>query len=296
MSTTALQTAYESSPIRKRRKPEEIDLLCDSLIKLLTVERPMTVRQIFYRAVSSRLVEKSEGEYKATICRLLGKLRRDGRVPYDWIADFTRWMRKPNSYAGLRSALEHTQRIYRRDLWQNQDAYVEVWLEKDALSGVVYDVTEVYDVPLMVTRGYASMSFLHSAAEAILAKGKPTYLYYFGDYDPSGVNIPVTVERTLRELAPGAEIYFKRAAVTPEQIRDFELPTRPTKKTDSRSKNFEGESVEVDAIPPDSLRALVRECIEQHIDRGALVRLQEVEEAEKQTLRNILLTVDGEFF
>src|SRR5262249_50961498 len=77
---------------------------------------------------------------------------------------------------------------YRRDLWAAMPVYVEVWCEKDALAGVLMEETETYDVPLMVARGYASLSFLHSAAMAISAKDKPAYIYHFGDYDPSGVD------------------------------------------------------------------------------------------------------------
>lgn len=101
-----------------------------------------------------------------------------------------------------------------------------MWLEKDALSGVVYPVTSLYDVPLMVARGYASLSFLHSAAEFINEQPVPTYIYHLGDFDPSGVNAGEKIEETLRELAPDAEISFERVAVTREQIAGWELPTR----------------------------------------------------------------------
>jgi hypothetical protein len=92
--------------------------------------------------------------------------------------------------------------------------YVEIWLEKDALSGVLYPVTSEWDVPLMVTRGYSSLSFLHEAAEAITDQGKPAYIYYFGGHDPSGRDITRATEAGLREFAPAAEIHFKRIAVT----------------------------------------------------------------------------------
>jgi hypothetical protein len=169
--------------------------------------------------------------------------------------------------------------------------YVEIWVEKDALAGVIRDITDPYDVPLMPTRGYPSLSFLSSAAETIQAIGKPTYLYYFGDHDPTGVNIPVTIERDLREFAPDADITFTKVGVTAQQIKDWNLPTRETKKTDPRIGNFEGDSAELDAIHPDTLRAMVRECIERHIDRDALQRLRMVEEQERQTLRNIRLQI-----
>jgi hypothetical protein len=94
-------------------------------------------------------------------------MRRSGDLPYGWLADNTRWQRKPRTFGGIEEALQNCARFYRKDLWRHSDAYVEMWLEKDALSGVILPVTAEYDVPLMVVRGYASLNFLHSAAEAI---------------------------------------------------------------------------------------------------------------------------------
>jgi hypothetical protein len=139
----------------------------------------------------------------------------------------------------------------------------------------------------MVSRGFSSLSYLFEAAEAIKHQSKPAYLYYFGDHDPSGVHIDRNIEKQLRELAPEAAIHFERVAVRPEQIEAWGLPTRPTKKSDSRSKNFAGDSVEVDAIEPARLRQLVRACIERHVDRAAHERLLRVEKAERETLRNV---------
>ena len=245
----------------------------------------MTVRQVFYQAVSAGLIAKTEREYKNSIVRLLGKMRILGDIPWGWIADSTRWMRKPQTFSSLEAALERTARTYRRALWDTQPVHVEVWSEKDALAGVLYEETERWDVPLMVTRGYPSLSYLYEAAEAVEAEEKPTFVYYFGDYDPSGLDISRNVEERLREFAPYAEIHFLRTAVTAQQIEAMNLPTRPTKQTDSRAKGFEGESVEVDAIPPGTLRSIVSECIVQHIDQEQLEVLKVAERSEREALR-----------
>jgi hypothetical protein len=137
----------------------------------------------------------------------------------------------------------------------------------------------------MVTRGYPSLRFLHSAAEMIRAEGKPAFLYYLGDHDPSGLDITRVVEKGIREFAPEADITFERVAVNPDQIAALALPTRPTKTSDSRSKGFEGGSVEVDATPPAELRRLAEGCITCHIDPDAYWKLRDVEAAERETLR-----------
>lgn len=208
-------------------------------------------------------------------------------IPFGWIADNTRWMRKPRTWDSVEEALQNTAKFYRRRLWSEQDTYVEIWLEKEALASVIYDVTSEFDVPLMVTRGYASLSFLFDAAETIAGIGKPTYIYYVGDHDPSGLDIPRAVEARLREFAPDADITFERLAVTPEQIEEMELPTRPTKKSDTRAKSFDGESVEVDAIDPDDLRDLVRGAIEYEIDADQLAVTATAEESERDILVKI---------
>lgn len=163
-----------------------------------------------------------------------------------------------------------------------------IWLEKDALAGVIDRITYSYDVPLMVARGYASLSFLHSSAEAIKAAGLPAYIYHLGDYDPSGVDAGRKIEQTLREMAPEAEIHFERIAVTPDQISKWRLPARPTKTSDTRSKSFGDISVELDAIPPDRLRWLVRNAIERHLPEREFEILKIAEESERALLKSLV--------
>jgi hypothetical protein len=278
---------------RSRRTREQVTQLRDQLFDIVEANKPATVRQVFYLAVTQLDLPKTEATYKNIVCRLLGIMRREEQLPYDWIADNTRWQRKPRTYGSLEDALYATAQWYRRDLWVDSEAYVEIWTEKDAIAGVVFEVTKKWDVPLMVSRGFSSISFLHSAAEAIADKDKPAFLYYFGDRDPSGVHIDRSIERELNALAPDAEIHFRRIAVTEEQIEELSLPTRPTKKSDSRSKSFSGESVEVDAIPPRTLQQMVENCIVQHVDQQRLERLKVVERAERETLMRFA-NVDGD--
>lgn len=273
---------------RRRRTKAQVAALAEALLEIVREHHPMTVRQVFYQAVARGLVPKTEAAYRNDVGRLLVRLRRQGRLPYDWIADETRWMRKPKSYPNLRTALTEMQWYYRRDLWAEAPVYVEIWCEKEALAGVLYPVTEEWDVPLMVSRGYASLSYLHAAAESIQAQGKPAYLYYFGDYDPSGKDIPRYVAQTLRHLAPEAAIHFAQVAVTPGQIDAWKLPTRPTKGTDTRARRFgDTRSVELDAIPPERLRELAEACILRHLDEGRLEKLAAIEQAERAILARL---------
>lgn len=288
MSNPPLDSTCRSSPTKRRRSRADIDALRLLIENTLQQEHPQTVRQLYYQLVTLGAIEKTEQEYKGTVCRLLGLMRRDGSIPFWWLADNTRWQLKPKSFSSLDRMLEDSIRLYRRDLWESQEAYCEIWLEKDALSGVLYQETEQWDVRLMVTRGYPSLTFLHSAAESIAFQEKPAFIYYFGDYDPSGLDITRAVEEGLREFAPEADITFERVAVSREQIERWQLPSRPTKKSDSRAKRFKGESTEVDAIPPARLRELARECIERHLDLETLSRTRLAESVERNTLRKFI--------
>src|SRR5215471_11080918 len=96
----------------------------EGLAEIVASDPPMTVRQVFYQAVTQGLVGKTEAEYQGTVARLLLELRRSGDVPYSSIADNTRWMRKPRTYSNLRQWWEQSKRFYRAALWDRQDDYV----------------------------------------------------------------------------------------------------------------------------------------------------------------------------
>jgi len=274
--------------MRKRRSKREIKYLRERIYFIIHEDAPMTCRQVFYRMVSEGLIDKTENEYTNTCCRLLVKMRRNGELPYAWIADNTRWMMKPASYSNLENMLVHTADCYRKSLWNDLNVNVEIWLEKDALSGVLYQETEAWDVPLMVTRGYPSLSFLYEAGEHLENSGKPAHIYYFGDYDPSGVDIPRVVEKRLIEFAPNTDINFEILAVKGEdQIKELNLITRPTKTADTRAKYFIGESVEVDAIPSKILREMAKTVISNHVPAEHLEKILETEKLERETLLQI---------
>lgn len=274
---------------RKRRTAAEMAAIEAAIYATLEADHPMTVRGLFYRLVSAGVIPKTEEAYKGIVVRLATRMRITGTLPFAWIADNTRWRRGGSAFVSLDDWLQESMRTYRLDLWRDQDAYVEVWLEKDALSGVLIQETDPLHVPLMVTRGYPSITYLGDAAAHILAVNRPTFLYYFGDLDPSGVDIPRKVEERLREFAPEAEIAFERVAVTEAQIELLRLPTRPTKTTDSRARTFKGRSVEVDAVPPAILRQWARKCIERHIDPIKLAAIKREEAAGRLALQGIRL-------
>jgi hypothetical protein len=146
----------------------------------------------------------------------------------------------------------------------------------------------------MSARGYSSLSFIHQAAEHIAYINKPTFIYHFGDFDPSGVDASENIDAVLGQMLTGLypsfqhPVTFKRVAVTERQIAKWNLPTRPTKKSDTRAKGFGDISVELDAIEPRQLRKLVQEVIEEHLDPDTYEQLMEEEQDERDKLRELV--------
>jgi hypothetical protein len=277
---------------RDRRSKADIDSIKKAIRDVIREDPPMTVRQVFYQLVTRGVIEKTEIEYQRTVIRLMTDMRLSGELRWDWVVDESRRGRFTQTFDNITDAIEHTAKYYRRSALREADDYLEIWCEKDALAGALWDVTSEYDVPLMVSRGMPSLTFLHGSAMAIRRAarwGKDSYIYQFGDHDPSGVLIPQTIERRLEELCAGLACpppLVRRVALTEKHITEFNLPTRPTKREGNRHANgFGGDSVELDALPPQVLRDMVREVIEWHIAPGMVAALREAEESERELLR-----------
>jgi hypothetical protein len=252
----------------------------------------MTVRQVFYQLVVRNVIEKTEAECHQTVIRLLTEMRIDRRIDWDWIVDESRRCRVTQTYDNVTDALNDAAKTYRRSALRDADDYLEIWVEKEALSGVLWNVTSDYDVPLMVSKGMPSLTFLYGSFVEIYnaaRKGKQSYIYQFGDHDPTGLLIPRTIQSRLNELCERhdcAPPLVERIALTEEQIDGFDLPTRLTKREGNTHANkFEGDSVELDALPPDELRGLVRGIIESHIPAASVEALRAAEESERDILR-----------
>ena len=278
---------YRASPIKRaRRSNHELGILDEAIIRAVEEDKPVTLRGVFYRAMSAGAVPKTELGY-AAVGRRLVQLRRQGRVSYRDITDGTRWVFKPRSYDGWQEALAESANSYRQALWNRSEYRLQLFTEKDAISGIIAPITHAWDISLGVLRGYASESFAWSVGQS-MSDQHVNVLAQLGDHDPSGVGAWQDFSRKVAEFAPGDRIVFHRLAVTPEQITNWNLPLRPTKTKDSRAKGWIGGSVEVDAIPAPTIRSLVEEWIARFHDPDELQTLNAIQNAEQETLRSFL--------
>jgi hypothetical protein len=282
---------YRTSPIKRTRRTQAQmgDVLRSIQTILAGEDGQITIRHLFYRLVGLNVIEKTEAAYKG-LCGHLSKWRRSEEIPWAAFADNTRWHIRHETFDGVEDALRNTAETYRRNLWGTQPFFVEVWVEKDAIAGIVANTANSFGVPVFVARGFASLSSLYSAAQTFreaVEAGKKVIIYHFGDYDPSGVAAGESMLRAFRDDF-GVELQFTRAAVTKEQIRKLKLPTRPVKQSDTRAAKWTGgECVELDSMPPQAIRALVEACITRHIDARQWAILKQTEAGEREQLKQI---------
>lgn len=280
---------YQASPIkRKRATKAEMEARAQFFIEYAQEHGPVTVRGLYYQAEVAALpgIDKTESGYNKTQNHCL-KLRRAGRMPYAQIADATRYMRRPRTFDGMSDALEQTARLYRKSLWTRSDIEVEIWIEKSALAGVIQPITFEYDVPLMPTGGYSSETFAFEAVDDLRDTGKTLVIYSLYDFDRSGKDaersLQEKVERFGRDL--DVPVIFNSLGLNFDQVTSMRLPTRPHKRNAPADRAWPYDfACELDAIPPDALRAMVRNAIEYHLPRHELEALQKIERAERETL------------
>lgn len=261
------------------------DLQIDKLNKVratleeLKAYKPLTLRQVYYQLVGKGYIENKVSQY-TMLSGLLKHARIDGYISWEDIEDRVRTYHDLTGWEDsgeyIRASLKQFLTRYQRDLLQTQDIYPEIWIEKDALASIFTRVASPYTIPVVVCRGFSSVSFLNDYKQRLRYQGnKRPVLLYFGDFDPSGVEMLRAMEITLREELLAEGIEFKRVALLKEDISRYRLPhsPEPLKKTDSRaSKHIEqyGElAVELDALPPAVLEEKIRTAIERELDMEA---------------------------
>lgn len=256
----------------------------------------LSLRQIYYQLVAKQIIPNQVAAYQK-LSRLCVIGRDEGLLPEDAFADRLRQVDKLSSWIDLQDFMETVEVSYHKDKWQNQPAYLEIWTEKDALRNVLSEVTYEYDVSLMVVRGQVSRTAIYQAYERFreqIEVGKECHLYYAGDFDPSGLSIYQSLKDRLSSFGDiGRKIKFERIALTPEQIATYHLPSDPGKESDPNYKRFVMEYgdqvVELDSLPPDALRGLVRKCIEKHILYELLAQVQKTEARERAKLQEFIM-------
>jgi hypothetical protein len=277
--------------VRYRRSADELQQLDSQIIAVLNEDHPQSIRHVFYRMTDPRLpvpIEKTENGYERIGSRIT-KLRRSGQLEYDWISDSTRRGYHVNTYSDKGDFLRQVAGLYRADLWEQSEWYCEVWTESRSIAGVIEEMCEELAVSLYPCGGFSSITLAYQAAEqinSILYRNmKPVQIFYIGDYDQAGVLIDTALERELREhLDDFVDLNFERIAINEKQIQHYDLPTKPRKKSDIRSRQVK-KTVEAEAMPARILREMLRGEIEALLPPGALAVARAAEKSEQEGIR-----------
>lgn len=259
----------------------------------------LTLRQLYYQFVSRALIANRDTEYKR-LGAIINDARLAGLIDWDAITDRTR------NLMGLRHWNDPGDIVYegafsfRYDKWKDQDWYPEVWIEKDALTGVINGVCAELDVNYFSCRGYTSQSEMWGAAMRLARKdkaGQKPVIFHLGDHDPSGKDMTRDIQDRVNlfyshhagETIEWVEI--NRLALNMDQIRQYNPPPNPAKVTDSRStgyiEEFGAESWELDALEPTVLADLIREAVSGIIDQDLWDETVVKEEAEREAMKEV---------
>ncbi len=272
-----------------RARWKETEILIQEAREILRRENPMTIRQLFYRLVSIRALQNTRSDYQR-LSRIMTDARKEYEIDFDWIVDRSKPEYIPNVWDDPGQYLKAVAGSYHRDRWQDQPYYVEVWLEKDSLTGSVEKLCRDYGVTLRAHRGFSSTTKKHEIAELFQEIYQPKRILYVGDHDSSGVDIERDLQEALEEYG-AYDFELERIAILPEDIRLFNLPPLRVKEKDPRTKGFKAiygsAVVEADALPPTELRSRLERSICELIDMEKWERAEQVERVEFQSIKEI---------
>jgi len=252
----------------------------------------LTLRQLYYQLVSANIIPNKERSYK-NLGNLVSKARLAGQLDWDAIEDRVRQAKRAPEWDSASSLMESALASFRLPRLQGQCHYVELWVEKDALAGVLEPISKECHIVLMVNRGYSSQSAMYESAKRIsyrmdnLGCDDATILY-LGDLDPSGEDMVRDIQDRMDLF--GTQVEVVKVALNIDQVQKHQLPPNPAKLSDSRASAFIAkygrESWEVDALSPRELRAIINGAIWSRLDMDAMNEIIDQENEIKETLRS----------
>ncbi len=288
------------TPLQKERSDRVMKVVSD-----LKPYWPLTLRQIYYQLVVQGHIKNNKSQY-VMLSKLVKWMRIDDILPWKVLVDDTRRVTEKRGFESLEEFIDEQSyyflRGYTRCLVQGQDKYVEVWCEKNALMRIFEDVVYPYCMRAVVCRGYQSITFtadFYNRALEAIGKGQTPVILYFGDLDPSGVQMfEATIETLIEEMGLWG-VEYKRIDLTPEQINQYQLPRDPyaAKKSDPRYKRYAKKygdlAVELDAVPPAVLETMIETAIRAELDLKDFAGQESQEVIDRERLKRFRADVSG---
>ena len=272
---------------------------------------PLTLRQIYYQLVAKEYIANHRTQYQ-NLSGVLKQARIDGQVSWEAVEDRIRTHKDNTGYVNaqqyITTELRHFLKSYERNYQIGQSVYLEIWIEKDALSRIFQNEADKYRVPVQVCRGYVSVSMLNEYRNRVLQVQqiaawldepvpRPVILYY-GDFDPSGNQMFLATQQTLEQEIKLHGVEYLREALNVDDIKAYKLPHSPEalKDKDPRAAQHQAQygnlAVELDALPPAVLVQKVRQAIERELDPIALQKARDQEAAEADQIQELRREVE----
>lgn len=256
----------------------------------------VTLRQLYYQLVARDVLPNLDKSYHK-LSGILTDARYCGFVDWDAIEDRIRIPHRHSEFDDVLHLVKSAQYSYRLDRWKDQEYYVELFTEKDALSSVLQPICDEWHIYLNVNRGYSSATAYYDVSKRFLEQDeKKCVALYFGDHDPSGLDMVRDIESRLSEF--GCDVEVIPIALTMEQVRQYNPPPNPAKLSDPRAKwyvsNFGRTSWEVDALPPDVMIDLVDSKIREYVDEGKMNKVKKQESEDIKQLEEFAESLGDE--
>jgi len=282
--------------IEKNFRPETLSLIetCNRVIREYQAQGfTLTLRQLYYQMVARDVIPNKQSEYKR-LGSIINDARLAGLVDWSSIEDRTRNLRSLSMWSNPQEIMRAVANQYHENPWLTQKWAPEVWIEKDALVGVIEPVCTKMRVPYFACRGYTSQSEAYRAGkrfERTQDQGRQPIVFHLGDHDPSGIDMTRDNQDRITLFSLNNDIKVRRLALNMDQIKKYNPPPNPAKETDSRFaayiKKYGAKSWELDALEPKAIDALIHEALSELIDPDAWDRAMHVEQRQVQVLKAV---------
>lgn len=260
----------------------------------------LTLRQIYYQLVSANIIPNADKHYK-NLSSLLNKARWAGLLSWNAIEDRNRTRHNPYIQSDVDDALSGISQNYSLHYWRDQDYYLEIWVEKDALGNVISRPANRWMLTHFACKGYVSASEMFAASQKIKRieqRGKRCIILHLGDHDPSGLDMTRDIQDRLNEMGAGVEV--RRIALNMDQIRQYNPPPNPAKLSDKRAPKYVeqyGEhSWELDALKPQVIDDLIDATVREYVDIDAYNAVVDEERSNSEPLewieQNVYSVID----
>jgi hypothetical protein len=232
----------------------------------------LTLRQLYYQFVARAIIPNTMQSYKR-LGSIINDARLAGCIDWDAIEDRTRNLESPNTWDSPKQILETCARQFKFDVWADQETRVEVWIEKEALVGVIEPICSKLRVPYFACRGYTSQSEAWGAGQRFAdynARGQSVVVLHLGDHDPSGIDMTRDNGDRLKLFSNDGDVRIRRLALNFDQIKQYNPPPNPAKLTDSRAEGYIAKhgrsSWELDALEPSVIAEMIADNVDIYVD------------------------------